>query len=158
MEKADERTQTFAQRRRHGLQSAIRRKVSRLHARTHCETNGDDAIANRVVGYGFVGRALDRFLTKSHEVFIYDKFLAGCNKGVDKSTVQCCDLVFIAVPTPATASGSSDISAVEEVVDWVDAPMCVKSNDNTWNCGAASRSLSAVVSRVFRTFDLGWSF
>ena len=80
-----------------------------------------------IVGYGVVGKALARFLKRSHEIFTYDKFLAGHDTAWDKSNVRGCDLVFISVPTPTTAEGVCDISAVQEVVDWLDAPLCVKS-------------------------------
>lgn len=83
-----------------------------------------------IVGYGVVGKALAKLFgyePGSSSVEVYDKGLAGINGAAQKSAVQTCDLVFVAVPTPEAADGSCDLSAVEEVVSWVIPPMCLKS-------------------------------
>jgi UDPglucose 6-dehydrogenase len=83
-----------------------------------------------IVGYGVVGKALAKLLggeSTHNDLRIYDKCLKGTNDERSKQAVQSCDLVFVAVPTPESADGSCDLSAVEEVVGWVDPPVCVKS-------------------------------
>ncbi len=83
-----------------------------------------------IVGYGVVGRALGKLFGYSAEnpaVGVYDKGLAGLNDARSKAAIQTCDLVFVAVPTPEAGDGSCDLSAVEEVVSWVNPPMCLKS-------------------------------
>jgi UDPglucose 6-dehydrogenase len=83
-----------------------------------------------IVGYGFVGKALAQLFDYelgSTNPRIYDKLIPGMNDDQSKAGIQMCDLVFIAVPTPEGTEGRCDISAVEEVVSWVNPPMCVKS-------------------------------
>lgn len=83
-----------------------------------------------IVGYGVVGKALARLF--GHEagnpsLHIYDKHVPGMNDTRARDCIQACDLVFVAVPTPESADGRCDVSAVEEVVSWVRPPMCIKS-------------------------------
>ncbi len=83
-----------------------------------------------IVGYGVVGRALGKLFGYSAEnstVRVYDKALPGLNDARSKAAIQGCDLVFVAVPTPEGQDGQCDLSAVEEVVSWVEPPMCLKS-------------------------------
>ncbi|MCL5005912.1 MAG: hypothetical protein M1404_05205 [Acidobacteria bacterium] len=83
-----------------------------------------------IVGYGVVGKALAkvfRYETGNPDLVIYDKFLKGMSTAKQRDAIQKCDLVFIAVPTPMSSDGSSDLSAVEEVVSWVSPVMCLKS-------------------------------
>lgn len=80
-----------------------------------------------VVGYGYVGKALTRFFRRAHSVFTYDKNLDGHCSSRNKEDIAACDVVFVAVPTPITDDGRCDTSAVEEVVGWVEAPLCIKS-------------------------------
>ena len=83
-----------------------------------------------IVGYGVVGRALSKLFggeDGKEEVRVYDKFVRGLNTAGRKAAIQACDLVFVAVPTPEGPGGACDVSAVEEVVSWVVAPMCLKS-------------------------------
>jgi len=83
-----------------------------------------------IVGYGVVGKALAkvfRYDSGNRDLVIYDKFLKGMNTPRRRAAIQKCDLVFVAVPTPARDDGSCDVSAVEEVAAWVSPVMCVKS-------------------------------
>ncbi len=83
-----------------------------------------------IVGFGVVGKALGKlfgFESVNGHPRVYDKFLTGLSGPANKAAIQECDLVFISVPTPEGPGGGCDISAVEEVVRWVEPPMCVKS-------------------------------
>jgi UDPglucose 6-dehydrogenase len=83
-----------------------------------------------IVGYGVVGKALAKVFgdrAGNRDLVIYDKFLKGMNAPQRRATIQKCDLVFVAVPTPPGADGRCDVSAVEEVASWVAPVMCVKS-------------------------------
>lgn len=80
-----------------------------------------------IVGYGVVGHALTALFGGEAKVRIYDKFMRGFNAAADREAVNRCDLVFIAVPTPMAADGSADVTAVEEVSSWLEAPACIKS-------------------------------
>jgi len=83
-----------------------------------------------IVGYGIVGRALSKLFSGedgSPDVQMYDKFIQGMNTEDRKDAIQSCNLVFVAVPTPEGRGGACDISAVQEVVSWVEPPMCLKS-------------------------------
>lgn len=83
-----------------------------------------------IVGHGVVGSAVERFLVRARqfEVTIFDKFQPPYNSQDRKDAVSRCDLVFICVPTPIGPDGMScDVSAVEECVSWINAPMCIRS-------------------------------
>jgi UDPglucose 6-dehydrogenase len=83
-----------------------------------------------IAGYGVVGSAVERFLSRDRrlQVMIFDKFRPPCNSQDRKNAVSGCDLVFICVPTPIGQDGMScDVSAVEECVSWINAPMCIRS-------------------------------
>src|SRR5437867_4103077 len=98
-----------------------------------------------VVGYGFVGRVLTRFLARSHEVFIYDKFIPEHASDLDRKKVSSSDLVFVAVPTPLNADGQCDTSAIEETVEWIHRPICIKS---TIVPGTVDRLVAATGRRI----------
>jgi len=83
-----------------------------------------------IVGHGVVGSAVGRFFSRhpQHEVKIYDKFQSPHNTAELKVAVNTCDLVFVCVPTPTGADGMScDFSAVEECVEWITPPICIRS-------------------------------
>jgi len=83
-----------------------------------------------VVGYGVVGRALAQLFQcgQRNEIAIFDKYLSGFNTEASQRSVNSCDLVFLSVPTPTSADGfSADISAVRECLDWINAPVCIRS-------------------------------
>jgi nucleotide sugar dehydrogenase len=77
-----------------------------------------------------VGKALGKtfgYESGKESVHVYDKFLRSLNSPTNRAAIQTCDLVFVATPTPESPDGSCDISAVEDVVSWVEPPMCLKS-------------------------------
>ena len=83
-----------------------------------------------IVGYGVVGQALAKvfgYEPGCPDVCVYDKFLPQLGSAAQKAAIQACDVVFVAVPTPETARGRCNISAVEEVVAWIGPPICLKS-------------------------------
>ena len=83
-----------------------------------------------IVGHGVVGSAMARFLSKQprHQVFIYDKFQPPYDSLERKLQINASDLAFLCVPTPAAADGfSCDVSAVEECLDWITPPVCIRS-------------------------------
>jgi UDPglucose 6-dehydrogenase len=74
------------------------------------------------VGGGVVGSAMQKLC--GPETVIYDvRKEPGYTQ--DKSLVNRCDVVFVAVPTPMAADGSCDTSIVEDVVSWIEAPLII---------------------------------
>lgn len=81
-----------------------------------------------IVGDGYVGKAMARFLEHSHAIQIFDKLLVDFNSLKKRDAINNCDLVFVCVPTPFSSNTlCSDSSAVSEAVEWIDAPICIKS-------------------------------
>lgn len=71
-----------------------------------------------IVGCGHVGRAMKELIPQA---FLYDP---GLGLGsIDE--INNCDFAFVCVPTPAREDGSCDISAVEEVVSWLEASVII---------------------------------
>jgi UDPglucose 6-dehydrogenase len=63
-----------------------------------------------------------------HEVITYDKFQPPHDCLSRKEAINTCDLVFLCVPTPTSVDGMScDLTAVEECVNWINAPLCIRS-------------------------------
>lgn len=74
-----------------------------------------------IVGYGVVGKGMEDLLSTNFEGCKYDPFL---ETGVgSKEMINKCDLAIVCVPTPMKEDGSCDISIVEEVVSWLEAPI-----------------------------------
>jgi UDPglucose 6-dehydrogenase len=71
-----------------------------------------------IIGHGVVGKGMERLFKNRFDVHVYD-----INTQPDKSLVQGCDMAIICVPTNELESGEADISNVEEVVSWIDAPL-----------------------------------
>jgi UDPglucose 6-dehydrogenase len=83
-----------------------------------------------IVGYGVVGSAMFRLFKRrrENEVVIFDKFRPPYDSSANRDAINTCELVFLCVPTPTAADGSScDVSAVEECVAWLTAPICIRS-------------------------------
>ena len=70
-----------------------------------------------IVGAGFVGKATGLLACPGVKVKVFDKNPALCSPGVaNMGSLRGCDLVFVAVPTPAKADASVDLRIVESVV------------------------------------------
>jgi UDPglucose 6-dehydrogenase len=83
-----------------------------------------------IVGYGVVGSAMARFFLRhpAHEVKVYDKYQLPYHKAEQKCLLNGSDLVFVCVPTPSAADGlSCDTSCVEECLEWIEPPVCLRS-------------------------------
>src|SRR3990167_297863 len=62
---------------------------------------------------------MERLFLGGYDVAIYDKGQAGADRG----KVMGADLAIICVPTPEGPHGAADVSAVEEAVAYLDAPL-----------------------------------
>lgn len=81
-----------------------------------------------IVGYGSVGRRLVDLFCRTHKVIIYDKALREYSSPSQREAINCCDVAFVAVPTPTGPDGlSCDLSQVQEVLSWITIPTCIKS-------------------------------
>ena len=83
-----------------------------------------------IVGHGVVGSAVARFFSRhaKHEVQIYDKFQPPYDGAKRRLAINTSDLVFLCVPTPTAPDGvSCNVSAVEECLDWITPPICIRS-------------------------------
>lgn len=83
-----------------------------------------------LVGLGVVGTSMLNLFEKHHALETCDKFLPGKRLFYEdaKKRINACDLVFLAVNTPTSADGlTADLSAVEECVGWITAPLCIRS-------------------------------
>lgn len=83
-----------------------------------------------IVGHGVVGSAMARFFAchPKHEIATYDKYLPSLNSAEQKNAVNQSDLVFVCVPTPTASDGySCDTSCVEECLEWILPPICIRS-------------------------------
>lgn len=66
-----------------------------------------------IVGFGFVGKAVEYGFKEGNEIFIYDKFLHSLSL---EEVVKKAEVIFVGVPTPMTKSYSKiDLSIVEDV-------------------------------------------
>ncbi len=70
---------------------------------------------------GFVGSAFCQMLEGFYEIVRYDPALS--EKCASIEEVNSCVLGVVCVPTPMSDDGSCDISAVEQVVSWLDVPV-----------------------------------
>src|SRR3990167_1783656 len=74
-----------------------------------------------IVGHGHVGQGMERLFLGSYDVAIYDKGRSDASR----DDVMGADLAIICVPTPEGPDGAADVSAVEEAVAYLDAPLIV---------------------------------
>lgn len=71
-----------------------------------------------IVGYGAVGKGIHQLYP---EAVLYDPPLGlGSREEVNR-----CGFAFVAVPTPSSADGSADTTAVEEVVSWIESDLII---------------------------------
>ena len=83
-----------------------------------------------IVGFGTVGSAMARLfsLGTAHSVVVYDKYLDHLSSPGNRRDINLSDLVFLCVPTPSALSdGSCDTSIVDECVEWIQPPICIRS-------------------------------
>ena len=71
-----------------------------------------------IIGYGHVGEAMNEIFPDSIK---YDKYKGDIS--ATQSEVSQCDLGIICVPTPIDDTGACDVSAVQEVVSWLQTPL-----------------------------------
>jgi UDPglucose 6-dehydrogenase len=76
-----------------------------------------------IVGYGFVGRSLEKLFGAEH-CRIFDPF-QGFGGDACRKLVNECPITFVSVPTQPTADGHCDTSIVEEAVRWIRSPIIV---------------------------------
>lgn len=70
-----------------------------------------------VIGNGFVGKATSQLNCESIEVFAYDINPESCvPPGLVLSDMNCCEVVFISVPTPMSKNGSCHLNIVKSVL------------------------------------------
>lgn len=75
-----------------------------------------------IIGYGYVGRALENFFKNHYKIIIYDPYNG---YDIDKKLINECDISFISVPTPRGENGECDISIVEETLSWLSTEIIV---------------------------------
>jgi len=80
-----------------------------------------------ILGYGYVGKAMNSFIKDHYEAVIYDPYLAkeGTISTVTKNQINKCHAAFICVPTPMSDDGSCDISIVEDIFKWLDVEIVI---------------------------------
>ena len=69
-----------------------------------------------IVGHGYVGKAYNKVFP---EAVIYDEPLQIGNR----EAINLCDMVIVSVPTEPLPDGSLNMSIVEDVVNWIEAPL-----------------------------------
>lgn len=69
-----------------------------------------------IIGMGVVGKGMARLLESRFDIIPYDI-------GGDKEDVNTCDLGIVCVPTPSSPDGSCDLTAIHEVLSWLDTPL-----------------------------------
>lgn len=67
-----------------------------------------------VIGYGYVGQAVEHFFKKACKTLVYDK--AKPELGTLESVVRNSEIIFVAVPTPMRTDGSCFTGIVESVI------------------------------------------
>lgn len=72
-----------------------------------------------IVGAGYVGQAYAKLFK---DTLIYSRTLEKEGK-ITKEDINVCDLAIVCVPTPMLPDGRCDISAVSEVVGWLETPL-----------------------------------
>ena len=73
-----------------------------------------------IVGFGYVGKAMNELFKHHYEVIFYDPYL---KTSCTKDEANACDLSVICVPTPKKENNECDTSIVEECVEWLNTPL-----------------------------------
>ncbi len=88
-----------------------------------------------IIGYGYVGKAVEKYFADHFEVVVYDPPYMEANSmgaelndgGIiftsDKDNVNSCDLAVVCVPTPSSESGEVDLSYIDETFEWLNTPL-----------------------------------
>lgn len=81
-----------------------------------------------IVGYGYVGKAMDRFLGDHYEVRVYDPHITTLQDGskaelVNEKSINECEMAIVCVPTAMAEDGSVDLSIIEASIKWIEAPL-----------------------------------
>lgn len=78
-----------------------------------------------IIGFGYLGKAFERFFKDHNETIWYDPFVKG---SATKEEINKCDMAVICVPTPMKEDGACDTSIVEDIASWLAVPLvCIKS-------------------------------
>lgn len=75
-----------------------------------------------VIGYGYVGKAVAKFLERSYEIVPYDPPLS---LPATKDDANACAFAVICVPTPMRTDGAADLSYLEDVLSWLSVPLAI---------------------------------
>jgi UDPglucose 6-dehydrogenase len=75
-----------------------------------------------IIGYGYVGKAIEKFIKNHYKVTIYDP---PAGYLTTKEEVNECYATFICVPTPRAKDGGCDISLVEDVIRWLKTELII---------------------------------
>jgi|ETNmetMinimDraft_2_1059921.scaffolds.fasta_scaffold43865_2 UDPglucose 6-dehydrogenase len=96
-----------------------------------------------IIGYGYVGKAMEQFFKDHYEIVVYDPYVnfgkgargndpraitrPNLSSGLQakKNEVNKCYASFVCVPTPRSEDGSCDVSIVEETLEWLDTEVIV---------------------------------
>lgn len=78
-----------------------------------------------IIGYGYVGKALDNFFNDHYSTVIYDPIHGNeyPKFSLDKEEINKCKIGVICVPTPQLKDGSVDLSIIEEVIEWLETDL-----------------------------------
>jgi len=72
-----------------------------------------------IIGWGFVGKAVDAGMGIVSDVLIYDKFVDIASGSSLETVVQESDIIFLCLPTPMNEDGSCNTSIINEVANEV---------------------------------------
>lgn len=73
-----------------------------------------------IIGYGYVGKAFAEMIKNHYQVLTFDPNL---ESSATKEEVNKADLGVVCVPTPIKKDGLCDTSIVEQILEWLDAPV-----------------------------------
>ena len=73
-----------------------------------------------IIGQGFVGTAVREGLDNFYNIETYDKFKDSTCSSLEE-LVECCDFIFLCLPTPMKKTGQCDLSIVKEAVFAIDS-------------------------------------
>jgi len=87
-----------------------------------------------IIGYGYVGTAMERFFKDHYHIKVYDppyiekNHLEGVDDDgtfftTDKDDINSCDLAIVCVPTLEKENGDVDLSIVYETFEWLTTPL-----------------------------------